>query len=182
MSELSKRKQNHKRCRFCDWLADWEAWKKTEEGKARAICENRSWIALLDKFPKVEGDTLVISRKPYDDIADTLELSIEETYDFFEIVRNITGRMIERLNAEKVYAMSICEHWEEREISYTDKKTSEHLHFHLIPRYKWMKEATYVPKLIRGNGFLPERVFMIEGNEASTEDLLKTKNKLCFDS
>jgi len=146
------------------------------------ICENRSWIALLDKFPKVEGDTLVVSKKPYDDIADTMKLPIKESYDFFEIVRTIAGHLREKLKAEKVYVMSICEHWEEREISYTDRKTSEHLHFHLVPRYRWMKEKTFKPKLIERNGFVPEIVFLMEGTEASTEELLITRNKICEDT
>ena len=181
MHELAKGKKNHEHCRFCEWLENWEQWKKQEEGRARVICENRGWVALLDKFPRVEGDTLVVSRKPYDDIADTFELSIEETYDFFEIVRRVTSCLKEGLGAQKVYIFSMCEHWEEKDIDYKDKKTSEHLHFHLIPRYSWMKEEVFKPTLIKKEKkeFIPEEVFMIEGKEASNQQLLKVRKKIC---
>lgn len=179
MCGLIERKKNHENCRFCDLLGNWEQWKKQTEGSARVICENRSWVALLDKFPKVEGDTLVVSRKAYDDIADTSELSIEETCDFFEIVRNVTSCLKEELGAQKVYIFSICEHWDKKDVSYKDKKTSEHLHFHLIPRYDWMKDESFKPTLIKKKGFVPEKILMIEGKESSIEELKKVKEKIC---
>jgi len=179
MYRASVRKKNHEHCRFCDWLGNWEQWKKQDEGRARVICENRSWVALLDKFPRVEGDTLVVSRKAYNDIADTSELSIEEAYDFFEIVRSVTNCLKEGLGAPKVYIFSICEHWEKNEISYKDKKTSEHLHFHLIPRYGCMKEESFKPAMIEKKGFIPEKIFVIEGKEASNQELENVKKKIC---
>ena len=57
---------------------------------------------------------------------------------------------------------SFCEHWEEDEVAYEDKKTSEHLHFHLVPRYRGMRHKELAA----------EKIFAIP-NKTLTEDMLQ---------
>jgi diadenosine tetraphosphate (Ap4A) HIT family hydrolase len=142
------RKENHIRCRFCEWIED-SQWKKSVEGNSRIIDENKYWIACLDKFPKVEGHTLLISKNPYDDISDINRISDEEAIAFFTILQRVTQKLKSTLEVSKVYLMSICEHHRIDEIIYSDKKTSEHLHFHLLPYNK--------ERLLEGES--PETIF-----------------------
>jgi len=163
-----ERKRNHKHCRFCDWIEGGNKWKLSVEGTARIVDENKNWIACLDKFPKVVGHTLIISKKPYNDIADISELTNEEAYDFFKIMRRVTIKLKKKFNVNKVYVMSICEHYEVDEIVYTDKKTSEHLHFHLLPYNK-------------SNNLMisPETVFTFEEKEMTFNQMKTVKDRIC---
>jgi len=60
-----------------------------------------------------------------------------EKLTIFEAAIWIAQRIEDILCAEKVYITSMCDHWEMWETS--DGNTTEHLHFHLIPRYGGMR-------------------------------------------
>jgi len=167
LSSNIKRKKNHKRCRFCEWIEGGKQWKSGEEGTARLLYENDNWMACLDQFPKVDGHTLIIFKKPYDDISDVSELSNEEACDFFYIMRHVTSKLKKNLKVPKVYVMSICEHYEVDEIKYPDKKTSEHLHFHLLPFDK-----SSCPMIS------PEVVFTFEGKKISFTQMKEVNDRI----
>lgn len=138
MITLEQREKEHKdrNCVFCELVADGKSIEyrrlrlediKTNGGKIA--------LAMLDKEPKVLGHTLVISRMPLNDITDTI--CRDEKISLFRIALDLAEQLKQILKAEKVYIMSMCEHWEMWETA--NGRTTEHLHFHLVPRYPGMR-------------------------------------------
>lgn len=99
------------------------------------------------------GHTLVVSKKHYSDIT-MLDLKHPSTDKILRAVVYWAKRLKKKLltgdKHAKVYIMTICEHWEPSEL-HPDQKATEHLHFHLLPRYKKMrtKELAAEKLLIR---------------------------------
>jgi len=91
------------------------------------------YIVLLNRSPRVAGHTMIIWKSPYDDICDAYK-----DHDFVgsigEVISRYSQRLKEKLLAEKVYPYSMCDHFEKRELR-EGQSTTEHLHFHLLPRY-----------------------------------------------
>lgn len=122
-------------CAFCNW----------EEMKAqhrhRWLDENEDYFVILAKEPKIMGHTLVVSKKHYSDITE-LDLKHPSTNNILRAVVCWTKRLKQELLTDdkhaKVYVMTICEHWEQSEL-HPNQKATEHLHFHLLPRYKEMR-------------------------------------------
>jgi diadenosine tetraphosphate (Ap4A) HIT family hydrolase len=58
--------------------------RKRKEGRERCleITDNEDFVAVLDKFPRIEGEIVIISRKcrdeAYDDISDITKLGNDE--------------------------------------------------------------------------------------------------------
>lgn len=104
--------------------------------------QNKHFFALLDRYPKVTGHTLVVSKQHSNDIT---EASDNEARSLGYILAKMAKLLKKSLNAEKVYIMTMCEHWEPKEIDPKWKEgqkmpdTTEHLHFHLLPRYREMR-------------------------------------------
>jgi len=109
----------------------------------------RSWnkicFAIFARLSKTLGHALVITRTPFNDIADKIvddpdrkkAVKEDEKLKTFEAAIWLARRIEDILGAEKAYITSMCEHWEMWETS--DGNTTEHLHFHVIPRYKGMR-------------------------------------------
>lgn len=122
--------------------------------KSQFIKANEHFFAVLSRDCKVEGHTLIISRDHFSSIADPKlhnqknEVKIAFYDIMIEIARNLADFTKDTQTA-KVYIMSMCEHWtpEELEKARTDCST-EHLHFHLLPRKKAMRTPYpyYVPE------------------------------------
>jgi diadenosine tetraphosphate (Ap4A) HIT family hydrolase len=96
-------------------------------------------IAILARAPKITGHTLIISRNHYDDITDT-NLPTREALDILNAVVFWCNRLksiLKKPNVEKVYVMTMCERWTRKERK--GKPSTEHLHFHLLPRYEGMR-------------------------------------------
>jgi len=165
--------KKHESCRYCEWLQQWDEWKRCE-GKARCIekTDNEHFVAVLEKFPRIDGEILIISSKhddeAYDDISDISKFSENEGKNLYKILVDTIKLMKTNLKAEKVYLYSFCEHWEKIEIKYEDKKTTEHLHFHLVPRYRGMRH----PELAA------EKIFNIPTKELSDSMLHALKDEL----
>lgn len=128
-------------CRFCRWMTDPSQIEK-DNVKGRLLSKRGHFMVILDSYPKITGHTLVISKKHYKDITavpDSKARSLGYTL-------SKTSKLLkEGLGAEKVYLMSMCEQWEPKEIKPDWKEGdepplhTEHLHFHLLPRYKKMR-------------------------------------------
>jgi diadenosine tetraphosphate (Ap4A) HIT family hydrolase len=134
---IQKRKRNHENCLFCDWLENWEEFSRKNDYRLIEDKREKGYFVILSRNPKMAGHTLVISVDPYDDITD------DATDDFkphfpkkhvLEAVVEFSKRIKKKLHAKKVYVTTMCEHYEPEEIK--EKKTTEHLHFHLYPRYE----------------------------------------------
>jgi len=145
---LDKKKQLHKsrNCLFCQWvnsikLKNGEEYKN--ELEPRLLCETDNWFAILDKYPKVAGHTLVISKHPFDDFLDEIDdvnNGIKnELFQTAVIFSNKLKELFPRKRKEegKIYLLTMCEHYEMWETP--EGFTTEHLHFHLIPRHPGMK-------------------------------------------
>jgi diadenosine tetraphosphate (Ap4A) HIT family hydrolase len=135
MSLKEQRKSEHSKrnCLFCDPQLI-----KQEQYRILNVKYSNDCFAILDKSPKVLGHTLVVSFSPFDDLTDVLSDvdEIEKTRTFESAI--ILARKIKRaLGAEKVYIMLMSEKWEMGETS--TGTTSEHFHFHLVPRYPGMR-------------------------------------------
>ena len=132
---------NHEACIFCKIAKDLEKFKE-DEGRSRWIMENKYFFVILDKHPKVTGHTLIISKRHADDIT---KLNDDESRSLGHILVKTSKLLQESLNAGKIYIMTMCEHWEPEEIDPKWKNgkempnTTEHLHFHLLPRYENMR-------------------------------------------
>jgi diadenosine tetraphosphate (Ap4A) HIT family hydrolase len=165
----------HEKCRFCEWIKDWDSWKECSgQGKERCIekTDNEDFVAVLEKFPRIDGEILIISRKTgddaYNDVSDIANLTENERENLGDILGKTINLMRQNLKAEKVYLYCFCEHWEEHEIEYEDKLTTEHLHFHLLPRYFGM----------RHKHLAAEKIFSIPTKELNNSQLKALKEKL----
>jgi diadenosine tetraphosphate (Ap4A) HIT family hydrolase len=58
---------SNRSCLFCKWAKNLTEFRKTEL-KSRWIMQSRHFFVVLDRYPKVTGHTLVISKQHYDDI------------------------------------------------------------------------------------------------------------------
>jgi diadenosine tetraphosphate (Ap4A) HIT family hydrolase len=154
-------------------LTDGDDWKRGE-GKERCleITDNEDFVAVLEKFPRIEGEILIISKKcgeeAYDDSSEISKFGEDERDNFCRIIGDTTELIKRNLHAEKVYLYSFCEHWEEEEVQYVDKLTSEHLHIHLLPRYRGMRHRELAA----------EKIFSIPSKELSSSMLHAVKYEL----
>lgn len=189
---------NSKPCLFCTWAEDLEEAQKSLRKKAGGITvndmatrfrttKNKPWksqfleanehfFAILSKENKVEGHTLIISRKHFWDITDPLlaDEKDEVKIAFFDIATEIARKLANLTQdniAPKVYVMSICEHLTTEELDAARKSHhTEHLHFHLLPRIKAMR--TRYPY------YVPESMFVRCDGKQSSKELKRIRQKI----
>ena len=166
MPDRRQRLEEHRNrnCLFCqiqEHLKDTEAYRNLNVGQSD-VC-----FAILDRNPKALGHCLVIAKAPFNDFTDNLtDIEESEKTTVFKEAIELSRKLKEVLKAEKVYIMSMCEHWQMWETS--DGVTTEHLHFHLVPRYDGMR-----------NKFdAAERLLARDGKEQTKEALQNTAKLL----
>jgi len=149
---------------------------KKRPWKSQFIKANEYFFAILSRDCKVEGHTLTISRTHFSDIADPKLVNQKNKVKiaFFDIMMEM-ARILANLTKDeqtpKVYAMSICEHWTPEELDEARKDFStEHLHFHLLPRIKAMR--TPYPY------YVPESMFMRCDLTQKSNKLRRTRRKI----
>jgi len=107
----------------------------------RGIAEDKNkrvWFATLSTDPYSEGHTIVVSQEHFNDITDTkIEKRKSGYVEFWRGVHQCAHRLKIVLGAERIYVASLCD-------------GVEHLHVHLIPRYKEDRKKA-------GFGFMGER-------------------------
>jgi diadenosine tetraphosphate (Ap4A) HIT family hydrolase len=137
------KRHRERNCVFCEWLnpektEDWnwfvrkEGYRLIDPDPAQPPQAPPEYIVILARDPKVAGHTLVIWGYPYDDICDASEDAIKR---ISKVCLRYSLRIKEKLLAEKVYIYSMCDHYEKWELKEENQPTTEHLHFHLLPRY-----------------------------------------------
>ena len=137
MATLQQRKDEHKErnCLFCKMGDENSA--EFNKRKGRTLWDfGACAFAILDISPKSLGHTLVISKTPYNDITDRLEEGKDQRVQVLEAAIRTASKLKKALEADKIYMMTICHHYEIWETR--DGSTTEHLHFHLVPFHKGM--------------------------------------------
>ena len=114
-------------CAFCNLSSQ----RKKEDH--RCLDDSAHHYVILDKSPKVKGHTLVISKKHYPDVT---RLDAVESRRLLAAVIRWSKTLQVKPGCEKVYLMSMCDHWDPSERSLQSPETTEHLHMQLFPRYK----------------------------------------------
>jgi diadenosine tetraphosphate (Ap4A) HIT family hydrolase len=136
---------NSESCVFCAIAKDLPKFKEKKGekgGKNRWIGETKHFFVMLDLHPKITGHTLIISKRPANDIT---ELTDDESRDLGQVLVDTTKLLKQSLKADKVYVMSMCEHWESKEINpewengQRPPNKTEHFHIQLLPRYEEMR-------------------------------------------
>jgi len=95
---------------------------KTKEvfGEQHIIWEDDEFRVVLDRYPRVEGHT-ILTYKPHRE--DVSELSDGEAAAVFQMCVKVVKAIKSALGAEKVYILSMCD------------GPINHLNFQLLPRY-----------------------------------------------
>lgn len=91
----------------------------------RVIFKNKSSYALLDIFPVSKGHTLIIPKRH---ILNLDELTNDEVVDFFETIIKVK-KALDKILKPDGFNIGI-------NLGETSGQTIEHIHIHLIPRYK----------------------------------------------
>jgi len=120
-------------CLFCQ-----PKFRENESYRILDVKHPEDCFAILDMNPKTLGHSLVIAKSPFNDLTDSIsDASEEEKTKTFESAVDLARRIKNVLGAEKIYIMLMCERWEMWETG--DYSTTEHFHFHLVPRYPGMR-------------------------------------------
>lgn len=107
----------NKHCFFCN---------EENFNDKNVILENDSFRARFDDFPVTKGHLEIISKKH---IESFFNLNNEELIQFFDLIKKV------KIIIQKEYNPDAFNIWinEWREAW----RTIDHLHIHIIPRYKW---------------------------------------------
>jgi diadenosine tetraphosphate (Ap4A) HIT family hydrolase len=162
-----KRRPTHANCLYCDWIEDEHF--ELKEGY-RLVRETKDYLVILDIRPKVRGHTLLISTQQLDDITQ-LDPDSAHAKRLFRGIVETSKLLKEKLTGKdgKVYVMTMCEHWKASELK-SSSRTTEHLHFHLLPRYRRMRTKRQAM----------EHLLQRRGRMWSHARLRRLRNKLVF--
>lgn len=154
------------RCEFCN-----HEYLKVLPGTnvRRDVYEDENTLCILDREPISPGHILVILKEHRRDIATITHV---EMCSIIPALMECCSQQKNQLDGiEKVYVVSMCENGE---------SPTEHLHFHLIPRYETDES--------RGFTFLYEKwenrriwqmgTDMISGNNQTIEEIKKVRRRL----
>lgn len=93
-----------------------------DENPKRRIWEGEHWVAILDKYPLVEGHSLILPKKEIDHIT---KMSKEQEESMGHAISEVAS-ILKRTYGEGVLVSIKCGKGSARTIS--------HLHIHVIPR------------------------------------------------
>jgi hypothetical protein len=131
-------KTNELPCKFCRWVKE-DLKELKEQGDLLLNAED--YFIIKADNPRTDGHALIITKKHYSDITAAVNIN-----NFLIGLWAWTNVMKNMYDLEKVYVVSMCEHFTDEELTeWGVEEITEHLHFHLIPRYEGDK---------RGNAFL----------------------------
>lgn len=92
---------------------------------SKKVYEDENILAILDISQATEGHTLVLPKKHYDNI---LDIDKDTLSSLIEIVRSLSIKIVNNTGALGCNILNNC-----GEVS---GQTVNHIHFHIIPRYK----------------------------------------------
>jgi len=139
MNENEHLEHLNRNCAFCKLVKEKNNRKRTkQEYRIVRYDEKEDYFVILSDRPKNIGHLLIVSKNPFNDITKLADLlkskEREEVIQILEAVAIWSKKLKDRLGAKKVYVLSMCDHYELCELP-KGEETTEHLHFHLIPRY-----------------------------------------------
>jgi diadenosine tetraphosphate (Ap4A) HIT family hydrolase len=79
---------------FCGWVQDMRGFQESDDGKSRWLMQNKHFFALLDRYPKVTGHTLVVAKRHSRDIT---EVKKDEAKSLGRILRKVAKLLKESL-------------------------------------------------------------------------------------
>lgn len=109
-----------KDCLFCKIIKN--------EVESKKIYEDDKVIAILDAYPDVDGHTLIIPKKHYNDFND---LDDEILLHINKIAKKLVPMLMDKFNATGFALIN----------NYGDRQIIKHYHLHLLPDYM-KKKAT----------------------------------------
>ena len=92
---------------------------------SKKVYEDENILAILDISQATEGHTLVLPKKHYENI---LDIDKETLASLIEVVRSLSIKIVNNTGALGCNILNNC-----GEVS---GQTVNHIHFHIIPRYK----------------------------------------------
>ena len=92
---------------------------------SKKVYEDENILAILDISQATEGHTLVLPKKHYDNI---LDIDKDTLSSLIEVVRSLSIKIVNNTGALGCNILNNC-----GEVS---GQTVNHIHFHIIPRYK----------------------------------------------
>lgn len=104
----------NKDCLFCKII--------NREVPANILYEDEDILVFLDAFPDVEGHTLVIPKKHYEDI---LEVSDETLIKMYRVGKEMSKKLMDNLGKNSLTYL----------INYGEAQAIKHIHLHLLPDY-----------------------------------------------
>ncbi len=128
------------------------------------IWEDEKYLAILDKFPNTEGQTLVIPKKHFD--SDATDMPNEDYKELMIAVKKVAKLLEKKLNVKRVAIVM-------------EGLGVNHVHLKLYPIYglnekfeeSWGKEKIYFEKY---EGYITTQL----GHEKSIEELNKIAEKI----
>ena len=111
-----------KDCLFCKIV--------NKEIDALTLYEDDDILVILDAFPNVDGHTLVIPKKHYEDIYDVDD---DILLKMFKIGKNQAKKNMQKLNKDALTFL----------INYGEAQKIKHIHLHLLPDYLAQNKPVY---------------------------------------
>ncbi len=99
------------------------------EVASKKIYEDEQVIAILDAFPNVDGHTLIIPKKHYEDF---LAMPDDLIAHIHSVAKKISPILIKEMQAESFSLR----------VNYGTTQAIKHFHLHLLPNYDVKKKAT----------------------------------------
>ena len=90
---------------------------------SKKIYDDDNNIAFLDINPNVDGHTLIIPKKHYEDFT---KLDNESILEMYSLGKKLTSSLMKKLNAK---AMTFT-------MNYGDSQEVKHVHLHLLPDFR----------------------------------------------
>lgn len=93
-----------------------------KEVPAHILYEDEDILVFLDAYPNVEGHTLVIPKKHYEDI---YEVTDEVLCKMYKVGKDITKNLMNKLDKNALTFL----------INYGEAQAIKHIHLHLMPEF-----------------------------------------------
>ncbi len=106
-------------CLFCKIIR--------KEIPGRIIYEDESIFVFMDAYPEVDGHTLVIPKKHYEDIYEVPE---DVLNNMFKVGKDIANKVINKLDRDSLTFL----------INYGNDQKVKHIHLHLLPNFSKRKK------------------------------------------